>query len=127
MFGAIALMILPNWRAKLVSARAHDRKSAVFDRKQTFSDKKMPFSASPGARTLGMSGQQRPFPHQEIPHDPPQTSHRHRHHRFRRPHRLLGYDGSEEQCYLPSDEWLVGLPPLIDAKAVASPRSLSRS
>jgi len=40
---AIARMVLGNWRQKLVSARANDKKSAVFDRKQTFSDKKTPF------------------------------------------------------------------------------------
>ena len=40
---AIARMVLRNWRQKLVSARANDKKSAVFDRKQTFSDKKTPF------------------------------------------------------------------------------------
>jgi hypothetical protein len=40
---AIARMILGNWRQKLVSARANDKKSAVFDTKQAFSDKKTPF------------------------------------------------------------------------------------
>jgi hypothetical protein len=41
---AIARMVLGNWRRKLVSARANDKKSAVFDTKQAFSDKKTPFS-----------------------------------------------------------------------------------
>ncbi|HEX9129438.1 MAG TPA: hypothetical protein VF850_09765 [Gemmatimonadaceae bacterium] len=40
---AIARMVLENWRQKLVSARANDKKSAVFDMKQAFSDKKTPF------------------------------------------------------------------------------------
>jgi hypothetical protein len=36
-------MVLGNWRQKLGSARADDKKSAVFDTKQAFSDKKTPF------------------------------------------------------------------------------------
>ena len=42
---AIARMVLPNWGQKLGSARANDKKSAVFDTKQAFSDKKTPFWA----------------------------------------------------------------------------------
>ena len=40
---AITRMILLNWRQKLVSARANDKKGAVFDMKRAFSDKKTPF------------------------------------------------------------------------------------
>jgi hypothetical protein len=36
-------MVLGKWRQKLFSARANDKKSAVFDTKQAFSDKKTPF------------------------------------------------------------------------------------
>jgi hypothetical protein len=36
-------MVSENWGGKLFSARANDKKSAVFDRKHTFSDKKTAF------------------------------------------------------------------------------------
>jgi hypothetical protein len=42
-------MILGNWRQKLVSARANDKKSAVSDTKQAFSDKKTTFRRFLGA------------------------------------------------------------------------------
>ena len=45
---------------------------------------------------------------QELPHDPPQTTRRHRYHRFRRSHRLLGHDCSEERR-LPGYKRLINL------------------
>jgi hypothetical protein len=42
-------------------------------------------------------------------HDPPQTTRRHRHHRFGRSHRLLGHDGSEERHNVPNHERVADL------------------
>ena len=52
-------------------------------------------------------------------HDPPQTARRHRHHRFRRPNRLLGYDGSEDRHSVPSYQRFVDLHQLKPARGLA--------
>jgi hypothetical protein len=58
-------------------------------------------------------GHVRPTPtlsYSGVSHDPPQTTRRHRHHRFGRSHRLFGHDGPEER--VPDRERLADLHPV---------------
>jgi hypothetical protein len=107
---AIALMILGNWWESLGSARANDKKSAVFDRKQAFSDKKTTFRRFQLGVRLACSVPLRLVPsiYQELFHDPQQTFRRRRNHLGRRPHRLFRHDRTEER--MPGDKRLLSLP-----------------
>ena len=73
--------------------------------------RKRHFGISRRRYVVACSIPQRPLPQvRRYSNDPPPPSHRHRHNRFRRPHRLLGHDSAEERCDLPSDQRFIDLP-----------------